>query len=259
MSETNPPRTLGAVMSAEAGFEGDEDGATLRVSGFLALLAAVISGFGVVAPAMAAFAALAIGFGVFALRKSDAKTPPVGTTAARLAVALALLLGSCALARPLIKRYMLGRQAEYFAREFVKVASQGNEAYVAELQKSYVNRFLKTMPLEAQYQEQRERINQMRLRDGDAGGGMEAPELSSIGLVSGYSPDHEWFLDRPVHVFYTYGRTMARVVLASDRSEKPFRIMVLMEYLVHKDRGTLEWHVDTFQAHQERLVAESVL
>lgn len=246
-------------MSAEAGYEVDEDGTPLRVTGFLALFAAVISGFGAVAPPMAAFAALAIGFGAFALRKSDSATPPVGTTAARIAVALAFLLGSCAIARPLIKRYTLGNQAEYFARQFVKVASSGNEAYVAELQKSYVNRFLKTMPLEAQYQEQRERQNQMRLREGDAGGGMEAPELSSIGLVSNYSPDHEWVLDRPVYVFHHYGRTMAKVVLASDRSETPFRIMVLMEYLVHKDRGTLEWHVDTFQAHQERIVADSVL
>ncbi|MEO1525190.1 MAG: hypothetical protein AAFX06_07120 [Planctomycetota bacterium] len=246
-------------MSAEAGYEVDEDSTPLRVSGFLALITALIGGFGVVAPPMGFFAVAAIGFGVFALRKSDSVNAPVGTTPARIGLVLAVLFGSCAIARPLIKQYTLARQAEYFARQFVSVASSGNEAYTAELHKSYVNRFLKSMPLERQYQEQREQFNKMRTREDGAGTSAEPPELSSISLVSAYPPDHEWVLDRPVHVYHHYGRRMAQVVLAADDSKNPYRIMIILEFLVHKDRGTLEWHVDTFQTYRDRLVAESIL
>lgn len=259
MSETNPPRSLGAVMSAETGYEVDADGTPLRVTGFLALIAALISVFSVVAPPMVGFAVAAIGFGIFALRRSDSPNLPVGTNCARVAIVLATLFGSCGLARPLIKHYTIARQAEHFAREFVSVASQGNEAYVAELHKSYVNRFLRSMPLEQQYKEQREQLEKMMASQDGGGTGEEPPEVGSISLVKAYSPDHEWVLDRPVHVYHHYGRKMARVVLAADRSENPYRLMILMEYLVHRDRGTLEWHVDTFQTYRDRIVADSIL
>ena len=258
-TESNPPRSLGAVMSSEAGYEADVDDSPLRISGFISLILAVLSGFTIVALPMLGVAIAAVLFGIFALRKSDSKSLPVGTTAAQIGILLALLFGTWGTARYAFKQNTLGGQAEYFAREFVKVACSGNEIYAKELQKSYVNRYLKTMPLEDRYEQERQR-RERETRDAEEQGGDAPPEDDTTVLdLSAYSVDHEWFLDRPVRVFNKYGRQKAEVVLAADRSKSPYRLRIIMEYLVHKERGTSEWHIETCLPYRERIVAESIL
>ena len=249
-TETTPPRTLGAVMSSEAGYEADVDDAPLRISGFIALLLSLLSGFTIVALPMVGFAIAAVLFGVFALRKSDSQSLPVGTTAARIGIVLAVLFGSWGVGRYVLKRNTLGGQAEYFARQFVRVASSGNEIYAKELQKSYVNRYLKTMPLEETYELERLKLErQMK----------EAQERSTVTDLVKYPVDQEWVLWRPVRVYSHYGRQKAEVVLATDHTDKAYKLRIVLEYLVHKDRGTSEWYVETCLPYRERIVAESVL
>ncbi|KAA5541048.1 hypothetical protein FYK55_19320 [Roseiconus nitratireducens] len=259
-TETNLPRSLGAVMSAEAGFEPETDDAPLRVSGFISLLLGLISGFSIVALPMIGCAIAAVLFGVFALRRTESRLVPVGTTAARIGIFLAVLFGSWGFARSAFKQYTLGTQAEQFAREFVKVASAGNQAYTSELLKNYINRYDRTMNLEERFAEDlaaRDRMMEENERNGLGG---EPSHLESVmELVNGYSPDHEWILDRPVHVYYHYGRQLADVVLAADRSKDPYRIRITLELMRHKDRGTHEWHIDNSGPYRKRLVAERVL
>jgi hypothetical protein len=246
-------------MSSEAGYEADVDDSPLRISGFISLILALLSGFTIVALPMLGVAVAAVFFGLFALRKSDSKSLPVGTTAARIGILLAVLFGTWGAARYGFKQKTLGGQAEYFAREFVKVACSGNEIYAKELQKSYVNRYLKTMPLEERYEQERLKREEQAREAEERGGDPPLEEDTTVADLSSYDVDHEWFLYRPVRVYHQYGRQKAEVVLADDRSKSPYRLRIVMEYLVHKERGTSEWHVETCLPYRERIVAESIL
>ena len=259
-TDSSTPRSLGAVMSSEAGFESDSVGPPLRVSGFIALVLALLSGFSIVAIPMVLTAIAAVLFGIYAQRSSPTKELPVGTTAARVAIVLAFLFGSWGAARYQFKQHTLGSQAEYFARQFVRVASNGNDIYAQELQKSYRNRYLKTMPLEVHYEQERKRREEQNQR-ALAEGGTPAPEgdNTTVEDLQKYSPDHEWLLWRPVRVYHRYGRQMAEVILADSDAEKPYRLMVVLEYLVHPEKGTGEWYVETCLPYYERIVAETIL
>lgn len=264
-TETTPPRSLGAVMSSEAGYEADVNDSPLRVSGFISLILGLLSGFTIVALPMLSFAIAAVLFGMFALRKSDSKSLPAGTTAARIGILVAVLFGTWGVARYSFKQNTLGGQAEYFARQFVRVASNGNQIYAKELQKSYVNRYLKSMPLERSYELERlERERQAEEYANSAGDTPASPppeeedNTTILDLVK-YPVDHPWVLYRPVRLFNHYGRQKAEVVLASDTSEKPYRLMIVLEYLVHKETGTSEWHVEECMPFRKRIVAETVL
>lgn len=259
-TDTTSPRSLGAVMSGETGFEVDPNDSPFRVSGFISLLLGLLSGFTIVAIPMVGFAIAAILFGLFALRKSDSKAVPTGTTAARIGILVALLFGSWGAARFAFKANTLGSQAEHCAREFVKVASSGNLMYAKELQKSYVNRYLKTMPLEEHYrQEQQRKDEEMQSQAAQGLGGSSEEDDSTVPDLVKYPVDHKWYLYRPVRVYTQWGRQKAEVILAADQSEKPFRLMVVMEYLVHKEDGTGQWHVENCVPFSERIVAESIL
>ena len=267
-TETTKPRSLGAVMSSEAGYEPGVDDSPLRVSGFVALILALLSGFSIVALPMVGFSIAAVLFGLFALRKSDSKSIPVGTTAARVAILLAVLFGTWGAGRFTLKQKTLGDQAEYFARQFLRVAANGDEIYAKELQKSHVNRFLKTMPLEQSYELQRlasarrakEAMRAGGYEDGDMDSSpYEEEEESLLPELKKYTPDHPWVLYRPVRVYNHYGRNMAQVVLASDNSEKAYKVMFVLEYLFHKERGSIEWYVETCTMFRKPIVAESVL
>lgn len=259
-TESSTPRTLGAVMSSEAGFEPEANNSELRVSGFIALLLAILSGFSIVAIPMVGFAIAAILFGVFALRKSRFTERPVGTSAARAAIMLAVLFGVWGTARFSFKNQTLGNQAEYFARQFVRVASSGNQIYASELQKSYVNRFLKTMPLEQYYEQQRLERERRAASSMEERERMEQEEAdTTVQDLQKYSVDHPWELYRAVRVYTHYGRQMAEVILSDGQGKTPYRLLINMEYLVHKDRGTGEWYVENCVPYRERIVAESIL
>lgn len=265
-TESNPPRSLGAVMSSEASYEAEVDDSPLRISGFIALILALLSGFTVVALPMVGFAIAGVLFALFALRKTDPATGsaavPVGTTAARVAILMAVLFASWGVGRYAFKQNTLGSQAEYFARQFMRVAGSGNEIYAKELQKSYVNRFLKTMPLEKSYELQRLKREEERKKAEEEGynTGYGTDDVdNTLPELMKYGVDHEWVLYRPVRVYNHYGRQMAQVILASDHSDKSYKLMLILEYLVHKEKGTSEWYVQTCQPYHERIVAESVL
>lgn len=252
-------------MSSEAGIEPEANDSELRVSGFIALLLAIVSAFTIVAIPMVGFAIAAVLFGAFALRKRSvrkgaADSPPVGTTAARLAIVLAVLFGLWGTSRYAMKVHTLGSQAEYFARQFVRVASSGNEIYASELQKSYVNRFLKTMPLEKHYEQQRiERERRAAENEGMQSMIEEEIADTTVPDLVKYPVDHRWELDRPVRIYHHYGRQMAEVILSDGAPKNPYRLRIVLEYLVHKDRNTSEWYVETCLPYRERIVAESVL
>jgi len=258
-TDSNSPRSLGAVMSAETGYEVDDEGAPLRVSGFIAAILGVVSAFTIVALPVVAVAIAAVLFGLFALRATDSKVLPVGTSAAKLGIFLAVLFGSWGVARTVFKNQTLGNQAEYFAREFIKVVASGNEVYANELQKNYVNRFLKNMPLEERYALQRERDKAEAEAQGGGSGIDYQTDDEGPKFLLKYPADHEWLLDRPVRVFSKYGTQKADCVFAFDESENPALVRILLVRMQNKETGASEWNVELCMPYRERIVAESIL
>ena len=233
-------------MSAEAGFDGDDIQAPIRISGFICLLLGLASVVSFLAIGVMVVPFLAIGFGLFALRKYGQPTP-VGINAARWGMLFAIGFGAFGLGVPLFKKHTLGTQAEYFAKEFVKLVASGEDYYVLELQKSYVNRFLRSMPLAEHY----ESIELSEDLENHRGSSLKS-------LLVRLGPDAKWELDRSVYVYHKYGRDHAEVVLVNNDGKKPQLITVSLEKAISKD-GDIQWHVDNFMMYRERLVAESIL
>ena len=260
MSESKPLRSLGAVMSAETEFEDNLDKAPLRVTGFISVLCAVLGGFCLVAIQMIAFVIAAIFFGLLALRKSDSQLKPVGSGAAKFGILLAIFFGACGLGLIYFQQQTLGRQADYFAREYIKLALQGNAPYAGELHKDYRRRFVLSMPIELSYEREKAKREQQRIEAGGETEETELPGESSIEILSNVSPDAEWVAHRPVRLFHRYGHHLAEVYLtAEQKNGKPIKIVISMEYMIHKDRGSIEWMVDSLGHHRSQIVAESIL
>jgi hypothetical protein len=234
-------------MSAEAGFDGDDIQAPIRISGFISLLLGLASVVSFLAMGALIVPFLALGFGLFGLRKYGQPTP-VGITAARWGVILAIGFGAFGLGVPLFKKHTLGTQAEYFAKEFVKIVASGEDYYCLELQKDYTNRFLRTMSLAEHYEGKEEM--QETLEDFRSGG------LKTLLVDLG--PDATWELDRSVYVYHKYGRDNADVILVNNDGAKPRLITVSLQKTVSQD-GDIQWHVSNFMMYRERLVAPTVL
>ncbi|QDT08664.1 hypothetical protein [Planctomycetes bacterium K23_9] len=235
------------TMSAEAGFDGSDIQAPIRISGFLCLILGLASVGSFLAIGMLFIPFFAIAFGLYALRRYS-PPKPVGVTAAYLGVLLAVGFGAFGLGVPLFKKHTLGSQAEQFARDYIKLVSMGHDYYALELQKEHFNRFLRSMPLEEHYASNE--VSKRALEDFRQDG------LRDLLVAAG--PDAEWELDRPIRVFHSYGRDNADVVLSNEGPTGARLIRVLLESNV-SEAGDLQWHVKVFQQYRERIVAETVM
>ena len=242
---------ISSGMSAETGYDLSDEVAPLRISGFIGLICGVISVFSIIAMPMLGFALAAIIFGFLALRRSDSEHPPIGVTPARIGILLAVLFGSCGIARPLTKTAIIGGQAEQFAREYVKLLSSGEVYYAMELNKEHFNRYLDTMPLDKYYSRNEQAVQ----------AATEFRDASLVSTLESIGPDAEWRIDQPTRVYNHYGRNLAQVVLATDRENAaaPVRIRVILEYRFNQEDGALEWQIDACVNYRERIVAESIL
>ncbi|MGB7346680.1 MAG: hypothetical protein WBD20_20835 [Pirellulaceae bacterium] len=244
-SNSHLPSNTG--MSAEAGFDGTEIQAPIRVSGFISLLLGLISAMSFLAIGMLIVPMAAIGFGMFGLRKYSGPTP-VGIRAASIGILLAVCFGAFGLGVPLFKKNTLGRQAEHFAKQYVKLVAMGEEYYTLELKKNQANRYLRTMPLREHYEANEELTNSVN----------ENRDDSLISLIKSVGPDGEWELDRPVRIYHTYGEDSAEVVLANYDQEKPRVLRLILKNNISKD-GNIEWYVEVCMSYRDRIVAESIL
>jgi len=245
--DSNSHLPTGAGMSAEAGFDGSDIQAPIRVSGFICLLLGLISALSFLAPAMLIVPFLATGFGFFALRRYGVPKP-VGIKAAYIGLILAIGFGMFGLGVPLFKKHTLGTQAEYFAKEYLKIVASGDDYYAMELRKDYVNRFMRSMPL-AEHYETSENAKQTL---------EEYRDDSVRKMLMRAGPDAEWELDRSIRVYHSYGNDHADVVLVNYDEDSPRRIRVILQGQISTD-GEIQWHVETFMMYRERLVAESIL
>ena len=263
-------------MSAEAGFDGNELQAPIRISGFISVLLGLLTGLSFLGIALLFIPLLGILFGCFALRRYDGPRP-VGVGAAYLGIILSVGFGAFGLGVPLMKKNTLGSQGEHYAREFMKLVANGDDYYAMELKKTFNNRFLSNMPLESYYldgdgenillesnasPEEQEMIAASAKEGQDSsplGRLREFREEAVYNIIQDVGIDGDWELDRPITVRYQYGREHIEVVFVNFDKPTPRRIRFVLECTIHPRTGDLEWHVATLMIDRERLVAESIL
>jgi hypothetical protein len=234
-------------MNAETGYEMDESIAPLRPSGFVSVILGVISVTAALGKPLLVVPFLAICFGFFALRRFNGAAAPVGTSAAKLGIALGFGFGALGVFLPMMKSLTLGSQAERFARAYVETIARGHSEVAMELRKDYVNRFPESMSLKSHYQtsaKTREAFNEFH------NDGIHA-------AIRSRGPGAEWELDGPIDVFYSYGLQHAHLVLHDPVSQNP-KVQMFLEYRVDRD-GDGQWNVKTVQSYRELIVAPSVL
>ncbi|SMP41902.1 hypothetical protein SAMN06265222_101673 [Neorhodopirellula lusitana] len=236
-------------MGAEDGYQlvDEEDVPPLRASGIVCFILGLLSFWATVAWQMLILPIVAIIFGIIAMRKWG-KVRPAGTTAAVLGLVLASAFGAAGIVIPTMKQRTLGKQAEYFAREFLEVVGDGEVELALELQKQARNRQLGTMDLKKAYANDKVASEQRE----DATEGM----VSTIGALG---PDIEWELAEPVRVFFKYGIEKADTYWIDPSNKESRKIQILLEWHPNETDKTGQWNVSLFQYHRELIVAPTVL
>ncbi|TWU56773.1 hypothetical protein Poly51_26900 [Rubripirellula tenax] len=253
---------LGGVpqMHAETGYEEIEGVVPLRFSGYVCLLLGLISVVALVGLPALVFPALAIVFGLFALRPYYGRKP-AGRTPAMIGLSLAIAFAACGYGVVALKSYTLGSQAKYYTHQYMELVANDFEELAIELGKDYKNRFAETMPLSDFYVNDEE-------QNGDGADESGMPMESQPTAIDEFrgngahiemrrqGPGADWKLDSPVRVYHQFGIDRAEVNWRADGSDQV--VQFFMQYLIDpNDVG--QWHIELVQIKRERLVAESIL
>ena len=236
-------------MGAESGYQlvSEDEVPPLRASGIVCFVLGALSFWATVAWQMLIIPILAIIFGIVAMRKWGS-IRPAGTTVAVIGLVLASAFGAIGVMLPVMKQQTLGKQAEYFANEFLELCGEGEIELALELQKNAANRQLANMNLKEAYAEDDVASSQME----EAGNGL-------IDEISAAGPDIEWELAEPVRVFFKYGIEKADTYWIDPSGKVKQKIQVLLEWHPNEGEQTGQWHVALFQHYRELIVAPSIL
>lgn len=235
-----------AKMNAEAGYEETEQVTPLRFSGFICMVLGLISAVAMLGLPAIIVPAVAIVFGLIALRPYRGEKP-IGVTPAKIGLLLAILFATAGFLIPYMKTRTLGSQAEFYTRQYIEVIALDYDEFAMELNKDFRNRFSDSMPLQDFY------------RQGNADAVQALQDFQGNGAnvtIRKAGPNAQWVLDRPVSVYKTYGIEKAEVVWRSVESGE--LIQFFLQYLIDGN-DVAQWHIEHLQPYRERLVAESVL
>jgi hypothetical protein len=236
-------------MGAESGYQlvSEEEVPPLRTSGIVCFIFGLLSFWAIVAWQMLIIPIIAIVFGCIAMRKWG-KIRPAGTTVAVIGLVLASGFGATGVMIPMMKQRTLGKQAEYFAREFLELCGDGEVELALELRKPARNRQIASMDLKKAYSE-----------DKVASTEMENAESGMIETVREAGPDIDWQLAQPVRAFYKYGVEKVDTYWIDPSGKVDKKIQVMLEWSPNEEEQTGQWHVSMFQFYREMIVAPSVL
>ena len=234
------------VMGLGDGFEFEES-PPLRVSGYICLLLGILSFFSLLGKPMLLFAVGSIVFGLIALRKYDGPRP-AGTLVAMWGIILSVGFGTCGYTIPLMKQATLSRQAEEFAGQYMKLVALGHDEHAMELKKEWYNRLSTDMNLAEHY------LSDQRIS--------ESLVQFKTDLVNREfkrrGPDAEWELDRPIRIYYQYGKEHAEVVWSDPTGDSELTIQMFIDYEIDS-KGRGQWLMSVVQPLRRRLVADSIL
>lgn len=238
-------------MGAEVGFQvvNDDDVPPFRASGLVSLMLGLLSASALIAWQMLVLPVAAIGFGIFALRKWTGPRP-AGTAAAVIGLVLASCFGAGGLAIPLAKRATIGKQAEFFARQYLELMGKGDIELVAELRKEARNRQVSSMNLRELYKKEALAKTDMERAES------QNSEQEAIQLAG---PNIHWELAEPSRVFSYYGMERVETIWVDPSSTVKEKVVVEMQWAPDDENNVGNWHVNNFHFYRELIYAPSVL
>jgi hypothetical protein len=232
-------------MGAEPGYESEQDVEPARVSGFVSLILGLVSAFAFMGTPLLLFPVLALVSGMFALRRCEGK-PPLGTTAAKIGLILAVGFGVFGASLPLLKIKTVGDQAKEYSLEYLNLIANENYMLARELRKNPLGRLPSTISLQDFYDSNE-----------NAGAMLRIFAISPLNVaIRDIGPDADWQLARPVQVDYHFGREQVEVVWSDPAGEVDVQFFLELQF---DPNGVGQWHVATVQELRERVVAEKVL
>ncbi|MAI30644.1 MAG: hypothetical protein L7W43_12480 [Rubripirellula sp.] len=233
-------------MGSGNGFEFEEP-PPLRVTGYICFLLGVLSFFSILFEPMLLVALGSILFGLIALRKYDGPRP-AGTLVAMWGIILSVGFGTCGYTIPMLKKATLSRQAEEFAGQYIELIALGHDEHAMELKKEWYNRLSTDMNLADHYLSD-QRISESLVQFKTD---VVNRELKRRG------PKAKWELDRPIRIYFQYGKEHAEVIWSDPTGDSEMKIQMFMDYRVDST-GKGQWQMSIVQQLRRRLVAESVL
>ncbi len=245
MTEERDEKTM-LGMGSGNGFEFEES-PPLRVTGYICFLLGVLSFFSLLGKPMLLFALGSILFGLVALRKYEGPRP-AGTRLAMWGIFLSVGFGTCGYTISLMKQATLSRQAEEFAVQYMELVALGHDEHAMELKKEWYNRLSSDMNLAEHY------VSDPRISE-------SLVQFKSDAVNQEFKrrgPKAEWALDRPIRIYYQYGKDHAEVIWSDPTGDSELTIQMFMDYRVDS-KGRGQWQIDVVQPLRERLVADSIL
>lgn len=236
MSETEKPRPVFNSPRMTVGSEAEllsEPQATVRVSGFIALLlgvmsfAALFAGPLMIVPGMAVIAA-----GV-ALRPYSGLRP-TGLSAALIGLVLATLFGVWGATERRLKYQTLSAQGIQFASRWLDLVAQGDIEMALQLNQHPSFRQPASMSLVEYYQSSTEGQNAMQLF-------RESPGNSEL-LRAGNAV--EWELDRPADFYNFSGRQLLATYWRDRSGTIRTPMIVRLEFMPATEDKLAQWMID---------------
>lgn len=236
MSETEKPRPVFSSPAMTVGSEAEllsEPQATVRVSGFIALLlgfmsfAALFAGPLMIVPGMAVIAA-----GI-ALRPYSGLRP-AGRTAALIGLVLATLFGVWGTTERRLKYQTLSAQATQFASRWLDLVAQGDIEMALQLNQHPGFRQPASMSLVDYYQSNTDGQTAMK-------NFRESPANSEL-LRAGNAV--KWELDRPADLYNFSGRQLLATYWRDRSGTIRAPIIVRLEFIPAAEDELAQWMID---------------
>ena len=241
-NESTVPR-----LGSDTGLDVVQDPTPVRISGFLCAALGVLSVFCLLGRPLLVFPFLAVVAGLIALRPSG-PAKPVGTTAAKIGMLLAIGFGSSGFFLPQFLQKQLGGEAAVFAREYLEVIARGELELAMELSRNYQSRNLETTPLKEHYsQDEKAKEAMTRFRRSDV-----------IASIQRSGLEADWVLDRRPRVYESYGRQLVDLHWVDRTGKNEDTILITMEYQVDPS-GAGQWSVDSCLIYHPPVFADRVV
>lgn len=238
-------------MGAEVGFQvvNDDDVPPFRASGLVSLLLGLLSASALIAWQMLVLPIAAILFGVFALRKWTGPRP-AGTTAAVIGLLLASCFGAGGLAIPLAKRATVGKQAEFFARQYLELIGNGDVELASELRKEARNRQVASMNLKELYRKEALAKSETEPEEN------RNSEQDAIQLAG---PNIPWELVERPRVYSYYGMERVETIWFDPSGKLTEKVVIELQWSPDDKNNIGNWHVNNFHFYRDLIYAPSVL
>lgn len=242
-----------STMGAETGYDVDEQPPPVRPSGFIALLFGLGSGVCLLGRPLLFLPLFGVFFALFALRYCK-QGIPVGTTAAKIGLLLSVGFGCAGFWLPWFEERTVGKEAAYFAEEYIRLVIQDDYPMALELGHDHINRISPKMSLQVHYDNIKARAEPNGRQDNAV---MEFEHDEVVQNIQNLDVDVKFVLQKTPRVYTKYGTPQVDTIWNTERHVFKNNLLITMAYIIEEDTGLRQWYMKRRYWSKEQLVAEA--